>query len=185
MWLVIGNDSLTLIVIENIKHRFRAVVGAAVAGGGAVIQWSEGWWFDPQPLQSVCQSVLRQDTEPLISPDAASWVCECSVHGYRSRWAVCCRALFMQAVCPRPNTCPRLTLSRESQFYHSVITSTNSLSYSEEFDVSKPEWNVQNPVQSNMMSLVLRWRMKIHVWSGKLLCSNCCTSKEKIVLGQT
>ncbi len=34
-------------------------------------------WFDPQLHQSTCQSVLVQDTEPQIAPDAVLLVCKC------------------------------------------------------------------------------------------------------------
>ena len=37
----------------------------------------KGRWFDPWLFQSVCQSVLEQDTEPQIAPDAESSVHEC------------------------------------------------------------------------------------------------------------
>lgn len=32
-------------------------------------------WFNPRPLQSTCLSVLRQDTQWQIGPDAAVAVC--------------------------------------------------------------------------------------------------------------
>lgn len=45
-----------------------SVHGAAVAEvGDWVVQLSEGQWFNPQ-LQSICQSVLGQDSEPQIGP---------------------------------------------------------------------------------------------------------------------
>lgn len=34
----------------------------------------EDWWFNSQPLQSVCQSVLGQDTEPKLNPQMCVYV---------------------------------------------------------------------------------------------------------------
>lgn len=39
----------------------------------AVIHLAKGRWF----LQSICQSIVGQDTEPHIAPDAVPSVCAC------------------------------------------------------------------------------------------------------------
>ena len=64
-----GGDSLLEHVITSATvfsdELYWAVVAQEVEW---VIHKAQGWWFDPVTLQSLCQGILGQDTEPPNCP---------------------------------------------------------------------------------------------------------------------